>query len=68
MGKRLLRSVQAGCGAHPASSSMGNVTGTSPEDKVADLEAGYSPPASSDAKNEWSYTFIPHMTSRPAQG
>jgi len=40
---------------------MGNVTVTSPGGKVADLEAVYSPPASSDAKNEWSYTFTPHM-------
>ena len=35
---------------------------------MAGLGAGHSLPACSDAKNMWSYTFTPHITSWPAQG
>jgi len=38
MGKRLLGSLQAGCGAHPTSRSMITVTVTSPGVKWLDLK------------------------------
>jgi hypothetical protein len=67
-GKTLLQSVPAGCGNLPASSAIGFCDSEFLVGEVAGLEAGHSPPASSDAKNEWSYTFTPHITSWPAQG
>jgi hypothetical protein len=52
----LLQNVQIGSGVHPASYSKG--TGV-PSREQRGLSFNYSPPSSTEVKNEWSYTSIP---------
>jgi hypothetical protein len=58
-GKRfsLIHSVQTGCGAHPASYTMG--TRGSLEVKLLERETDSSSPSSAEGQDWWSYTSIP---------
>jgi hypothetical protein len=54
----LLRNVQTGSGAHPASYSMR--TGPPPGRQAAtEFDVDPSPPRSAEVKDEWSYTSTP---------
>jgi hypothetical protein len=54
----LLRVVQTGSGAHPASYPMGTGPCFS-GGKAAGNEADHSPPVSNEVKKMWIYTFTP---------
>jgi hypothetical protein len=51
-------SVQTGCGAHPASYSIG-ATLSFPEIKRLECEIDHSPATIADVKNEWIYASTP---------
>jgi len=58
----------SGSEAHPSSYSVGTVC-SCPGGKVAGVWGWrHSPPASSEVKNQWSYTSVPHVSWWCAQG